>query len=394
MNRIPYGRHSIDEIDIDAVVDVLRHGWLTQGPAVVEFENAVADYVGAKYAVAVSNGTAALHLAYLAVGVKEGDAVVTSPNTFVATANGARYCGANVHFVDIDPDSLNMDVELLEQKCDDLKGVKVITPVHFAGLPCDMKKVTSIAEQVGSRVIEDAAHALGAVYEDGSRVGNCRFSDITTFSFHPVKMIAAGEGGMLTTNDEDLYRELLRLRSHGINKGHDEYLDSEAAYTNGEENPWYYEMQELGYNYRITDIQSALAKSQLSKLDLFLERRKELVRNYDAAFSGHKTISLPQTGRQRELSAHHLYVLRIDFEAIGLSRKDVMKKLADKGIGTQVHYIPVHRQPYYKKINKDELSLPRVESYYQEALSIPLYYSLENEQQQFVINAVNEVLAS
>jgi perosamine synthetase len=391
MITIPYGRHDIDESDIEAVVDVLRNGWLTQGPKVKQFEDAVAEYVGSKYAVAVSNGTVALHLAYSALDVAQGDTVVTTPNTFVATANAAKYCGADVHFVDINSNTLNLSIDDLEASLAKLGAVKVITPVHFAGEPCDMESIARLASQHNSHIIEDAAHALGASYDDGSKVGCCKYSDMTIFSFHPVKMIAAGEGGMIVTNDEAIYRKLLRLRSHGINKGRDQYLLPEMAMTDGEENPWYYEMQELGYNYRITDIQCALAHSQLSRLDDFLDRRKKLVSQYDAVFFDLDFIKPTQRQDDRTKSAHHLYVVRIDYEACNTTRKDVMNQLKEKGIGTQVHYIPVNRQPYYCQ-EQPVTGTPEADKYYQEALSLPLYYSLSDEQQQYVIESLLKIL--
>ena len=392
MITIPYGRHDIDESDIEAVVDVLKNGWITQGPQVSAFEKSVAEYVGAKYAVAVANGTAALHLSYLALGVKDGDDIVTSPNTFVATANGARYCGGNVHFVDIDKDTHNIDISLLQKKCEELKAPKVLAPVHFSGLPVDMRAVQNVAHSCGARIIEDAAHALGAEYSDGSRVGNCKYSDLTIFSFHPVKMIAAGEGGMITTNDDELYRELLRLRSHGINKADDDLICTEAAFDQGCPNPWYYEMQELGFNYRITDIQCALANSQMKRLPSFLQRRRQLALRYDQLLVGTPNLRVTaENGRMN--SAHHLYIVEIDFEKIGKSRREVMSELLEKGIGTQVHYIPVYRQPYYQKLGHQQKCYPKTEDYYRKALTLPLYYSLSDEQQQYVVDNLQSILA-
>ena len=291
---IPYGRHYIDEADVEAVVDVLRHGALTQGPRIAEFEEALARYVGARYAVAVSSGTAALHLACLAANVGPGDNVITSPNTFVASANCALYVGAKPQFADIDAGTLNLDPQCLAAKCKELKKVRAIIPVHFAGLPCDMPSIRAIADKYGSVVIEDAAHALGASYPDGARVGSCAYSHMTVFSFHPVKAIAAGEGGMITTNDEKLYRRLLRLRSHGINKANDPFENPGSAFENGESNRWYYEMQELGFNYRITDIQCALGLSQMRKLSGFLKRRREIVHHYNERFKNIESVFAPK----------------------------------------------------------------------------------------------------
>lgn len=281
---IPYGKHHVEEDDIQAVAAVLRGGVLTQGPAVEAFESAIAGYVGAKYAIAVSSGTAGLHLAAMVAGVGPGAALITSPITFVASANAGLYAGGRVVFADVDFGTVNMSPASLEKALADNSDVKAIVPVHFAGLPCDMLAIKSLADKAGAAVIEDAAHALGATYSNGSKVGCCENSLMTVFSFHPVKAIAAGEGGMITTNDETVYRRLLRLRSHGINKLNDPLLLSGQAYTDGVLNPWYYEVQELGFHYRITDIQCALGLSQLKKLDKFLERRRILVERYDAAF--------------------------------------------------------------------------------------------------------------
>src|SRR3989344_1280513 len=388
---IPYGRHYIDEADVAAVVAVLRHGALTQGPRIAEFEEAVARYVGAKYAVAVSSGTAALHLACLAANVGPGDNVITSPNTFVATANCALYVGAKPQFADIDAETLNLDPQCLAAKCKELKKVRAIIPVHFAGFPCDMPSIRAIADRYGSVVIEDAAHALGAGYPGGTRVGNCAYSHMTAFSFHPVKAIAAGEGGMITTNDEKLYRRLLRLRSHGINKGTDPLIRQEDAYEQGEVKRWYHEMQEIGFNYRITDIQSALALSQLQKLEKFIERRLKLALAYDDAFAGLSKAHPTQiTGRR--FSAHHLYVLQIDFDSLGLSRAKFMSALREGGIGTQVHYIPVVSHPYYRSLGHKPDSFPVAQKYYRQALSIPLYYALTDSEQAHVIASIRRLV--
>lgn len=388
---IPYGRHFIDEDDVQAVVEVLRHGALTQGPKIAEFEQAVAGYVGAKYAVAVSSGTAALHLACLAADVAKGDNVVTSPNTFVASANCALYAGANPRFADIDPQTLNLDLAALGKTCAELKQVKAIIPVHFAGLPCDMPAIRKVAGKHGSIIIEDAAHALGAAYPDGGKVGNCAWSDMTVFSFHPVKIIAAGEGGMITTNNEGTYRRLLRLRSHGINKGNDAFLNPDDAYQDGKFNRWYYEMQEIGYNYRITDIQSALALSQFRKIDQFINRRREEAAAYDEAFRGHDLIR-PVHVNGRKTSAHHLYVVRISFDRMTMSRSEFMSKLHEDGIGSQVHYIPLHFHPYYRKRGFKPGTFPNAEHYYREALSLPLFYDLTPSDQRRVIAKVKDLL--
>lgn len=391
MKRIPYGQHSLDEDDINAVVDVLRHGWLTQGPKVAELENAIAQYVGARFAVAVSSGTAALHVACMAAGLKAGDRLVTSPNTFVASANCAAYVGATPEFSDIDADTLNLDSARLEKRFAELDAVKAVVPVHFAGFPCDMVRIRKLAKAAGAMVIEDASHALGATYADGKRVGCCAHSDMAVFSFHPVKMIAMGEGGMITTNDESLYRDLLRLRSHGINKGDDPYMHPSDAYTGGANNPWYYEMQELGFNYRVTDIQCALGLSQLSKLERFLARRRELALRYDRLLDALPHIS-PTQKSGRQASSHHLYVVRIDFQAIGMTRSAFMHALRSKNIISQVHYIPVHTHPYYRRHGHAEAAYPNAEQYYREALSLPIYFGLSDADQDFVVQQVRELL--
>ncbi len=393
MTYIPYGKHFLDEADISAVTDLLRKGMdgghLTQGPVVSDFEEAVANYVGARFAVAVSSGTSALHLACLALDVSEGDHVITTPNTFVATANSALYVGANPHFVDIDPSTLNISVSKLEEKVKVLGNVKAILPVHFAGLPCDMHEIKRISDSVNAVVIEDACHALGAAYRDGGRVGCCSHSDVTVFSLHPVKMIAAGEGGVLTTNSEALYRRLLRLRSHGINKGDDPFQCPDDATEGGGINPWYYEMQELGFNCRITDIQCALALSQMKKLPEFLARRRELAKGYDSIFSESSEICRSAQITNVNLSAYHLYVIRVDYNLLGMSRADLINELRSCGIGVQVHYVPVYRHPYYRdKWQLNFRDYPFTEAYYSEALSIPLYPAMSDIEQDYVVDTL------
>lgn len=388
---IPYGKHYIDDDDIQAVVNVLKSGALTQGPAVEAFEQAVADYVGAKYAVAVSSGTAALHLAAMAAGVGPGASLVTSPITFVASANAGLYVGAKVLFADIDPETVNISSESLKDVLNKNSDVKAIIPVHFAGLPCDMPHIKSLADEAGAVVIEDAAHALGATYPDGKRVGCCINSLMTIFSFHPVKAIAAGEGGMIMTNDEATYRKLIRLRSHGINKLDDPFQNPNQAFTNGELNPWYYEMQELGFHYRITDLQCALALSQFKKIENFIDRRRQLVKQYDEFFISTNHCQ-PAQNVGRDQSAHHIYILKINFASIGLHRGEFMRQLKVRGIGSQVHYIPVPSQPYYQKLGFQIQEYPNAQKYYQQALTIPLFYSLSDEQQEYVVSTIKELL--
>ena len=388
---IPYGKHYLDKSDIDAVVRVLQSPSLTQGPYIDEFEKQIAKYVGAKYAVAVSSGTAALHLSVRALKTDETSTLITTPITFVATANAGIYTGCKVAFTDIDPLTINMCPLLLESKLQSISGRKIVIPVHYAGLPCDMKSIRNACEAHDSVLIEDAAHALGARYEDGSMVGSCQYSLMTIFSFHPVKAIAAGEGGMVTTNDENIYKKLLRLRSHGINKGSDSLLIKEEAYTNGVLNPWYYEMQELGYHYRITDIQASLASSQFKKLSSFLTRRREICSKYAETFSSTPLVS-PAQPIQVSTSANHIYPIRINFERLNTNRADLMNSLRALGVGTQVHYIPVPLQPFYRSLNYDCQDLPNSIAYYRECLSIPCYYGLKDDEQRFVIDSLISLL--
>jgi UDP-4-amino-4,6-dideoxy-N-acetyl-beta-L-altrosamine transaminase len=389
---IPYGRQHIDEDDIQAVVDVLRSGALTQGPAIEAFENAIASYVGARHAVAVSSCTAGLHIAAAAAGVGPGTSLVTSPITFVASSNAALYNGGRALFADIDPATINISPDALRAVVKNNRDVRAVVPVHFAGLPCDMTAIKSIADEAGAVVIEDAAHAMGARYPDGQLVGSCAHSLMTVFSFHPVKTITTGEGGVVTTNDEGVYRRLIRLRSHGITKLDDPFEIPEQAETDGIRHMWYYELQELGFHYRITDLQCALGHSQLKKLDRFLKRRRDLVRRYDDALRGMPHCRPAQTaGRDR--SGHHLYVVRIDFDALGTSRDKIMKALRARDIITQVHYIPVPAQPLYRRLGHRPEDYPNAQCYYSEALTIPLYFDLTDEQQEYVITTLRDELS-
>ena len=390
-NHIPYGRHYIDDDDIDAVVKLLRSGSLTQGDMVECFEKAVAEYVGCKYAVAVSSGTAGLHLAALAAGVGKGSKLITSPISFVASANASLFTGGEIAFADISRDTQNICVSSLEEVIKNNPDTKAIMPVHFAGLPCDMPEIKRIADAASAAVIEDAAHALGSRYADGQRVGCCSHSLMTVFSFHPVKVIAAGEGGMITTNDEVVYRRLIRLRSHGINKLDDALVSQIHPDKIAPVKPWYYEMQELGFNYRLTEIQCALANSQLQKIEKFIEKRRDLVLRYDEAFKDMKCFRPAQlSGRSK--SAHHLYVLQVDFAELNLSRTSVMLELKRRNIGTQVHYIPIPSHPYYQSLGHKVDDFPNAKRFYQNALSIPLFYSLSYDQQQYVISQFKELL--
>lgn len=391
--KISYGRHALDEDDVQAVVNVLRHSWLTQGPAVGEFEQAIAHHAGAKHAVAVSSGTAALHIACLAAGVSSGDRVITSANSFVASANCVRYTRGVPEFADIEGDTLNLDPACLRAQCGTGPRVKAIIPVHFGGFPCNMAEIARIGASAGATVIEDAAHALGGRYASGERVGSCAYSDMTVFSFHPVKSITSGEGGMVTTNRHDLYRRLLRLRGHGINKADDPYQHPHHAYQDGNFNRWYYEMQELGFNYRMTDIQAALGLSQFRKLDRFMARRSELTARYREAFGN--GASRIRAGQKigPGTSANHLFVIRIAFGAGTRSRTAYMQRLFDRGYITQVHYIPIPLHPYYARLGYTMERLPETARYYNECLSIPLYVGLTDAQQREFITAAAECLA-
>ena len=390
---IPYGKHFIDDDDIAAVIEVLKSSNLTQGPAVDKFEQDIANFVGAKYAVAVSSATAGLFLSTNALSAESIDtSFYTSPITFVASSNAALYCGLKPIFIDVEEDTVNIcPLQLQEKISTDSNKVKIIMPVHFAGLPCKMDKISKIASNSGAVIIEDAAHALGAKYECGSMVGSCKYSTFTVFSFHPVKNISTGEGGVITTNDQDLYLKLLRLRSHGINKLDDGMLNIKRAYTDGEINPWYYEMQELGFHFRITDIQAALGSSQLKKLPLFHARRKEIVQKYHNLFAKNKYVSISQPN-SIEQSAHHLFVALIDFDKAGISRAKLMKALKEKNILTQVHYIPVVLNPYYENLGYSIDQFPNSNSFYKSALSLPNYFSLSDKEQEYVISSIENIL--
>jgi UDP-4-amino-4,6-dideoxy-N-acetyl-beta-L-altrosamine transaminase len=366
---INYGKQSINQDDIDAVSEVLRSNFLTQGPKVREFEDNLAEYIDVNYAKVVSNGTAALHLAYLAVGLKRGDIVWTTPNTFVSTANAALYCGATVDFVDVNPETYNLSIKCLEEKLlqakKDKKLPKIVVPVHFSGQSCEMKRIWKLSKEYGFRVIEDACHALGGEYL-GKKVGSCEYSDIAVFSFHPVKMITTGEGGAIVTNDKILDEKVSILMTHGITK-------DESLFVNESDGNWYYEQQVLGFNYRLTDIQAALGISQLKRLDNFVQKRREVAKTY---ISKVKNYTLPYQHPDTN-SSWHLFVIQTS------DRKALYQRLKQQEILTQVHYIPVVNQPFY-----DRKKLKNSDHLYRHCLSIPIYVDLTKEDQLRVINSL------
>lgn len=372
--NIPYGRQSIDEDDIRAVVDVLRGDYLTTGPSITAFEKAVCEYTGAKYAVAISNGTAALHAACFAAGIGHGDEVITTPITFAASSNCVLYCGGTPVFADIKPDTYNIDPKDIRRKITD--KTKAIIAVHFTGQPCEMDEIHAIAKEHNLMVIEDAAHALGADYK-GAKIG--ALSDMTTFSFHPVKHITTGEGGMIMTNDEKLYERLVLFRSHGITR--DEKLMTRN------EGGWYYQQLELGYNYRITDIQCTLGVSQMRKLDRFVGRRRELVARYNNAFADVEGIICPYQAEGCN-NSWHLYVVQVP------NRKEVYDKLKKAGINANVHYIPVYMHPYYRANGYADVCCSKAEQLYTHMISLPLYPDLTNEEQDYVIEKMKAICCS
>jgi UDP-4-amino-4,6-dideoxy-N-acetyl-beta-L-altrosamine transaminase len=383
---VPYGRQSISDADIDAVVNVLKSDWLTQGPVVPAFERAVSAKCYAEHGVATNSATSALHIACLALGLGPGDALWTSPNTFVASANCARYCGADVDFIDIDPLTANISVEKLEQKLHQARRLgrlpKILVPVHLAGLPCDMAAIHALSKEYGFRIIEDASHAIGATYRN-EPTGNCRYSDITIFSFHPVKIITSAEGGMALTQDEQLAQRMQRLRSHGITR-------DPSLMTHASDGPWYYQQIELGFNYRMTELQAALGLSQLSQLDVFLKRRCELADRYDKLLS-----DLPLTLPRRTVgatSAWHLYVIRLQPETCRTAHRQAFTYLMDASVGVNLHYIPVHLQPYYQQLGFKVGDFPQAEIYYSQAISLPLFPDLTDEQQDYIARCVVEVV--
>ena len=385
---IPYGRQDIQDSDVNTVVEVLQSDFLTQGPVVPRFEKVVSECCGVSHAVAVNSATSALHIALMALGVKAGDTVWTSPNTFVASSNAALYCGANVDFVDIDLGTYNISITALKKKLEQsaVSGTlpKVVIPVHFAGQPCDIRAIHELSQQFAFKVVEDASHAIGGRYLGGA-IGNCAYSDITVFSFHPVKIVTTAEGGMALTNNPTLAEHMSILRSHGITK-------DPSRMTRAPEGPWYYEQIALGYNYRMTDLQAALGISQMKRLQGYIDRRHEIAARYSRELA-ELPLVLP---KQEEFahSAYHLYVLRLDLDAIKpLSHAEVFHSLHERDILVNLHYIPVHTQPYYQKMGFKRGDFPNAEAYYKSAISIPMFPTLRCYEQAKVIAVLHEILA-
>lgn len=384
---IPYGRQDITQADIDAVVSVLQSDFLTQGPMVPRFEQSVAQHVGASHALAMNSATSALHIACLALGLGNGDWLWTTPITFVASANCGLYCGAQVDFVDIDPRTYNLCPQALARKLEqaerDGKLPKVVVAVHLCGQPCDMLAIHALSQRYGFKVIEDASHAIGGKYQGGF-IGNCRYSDITVFSFHPVKIITTAEGGMALTNDAELAARMELLRSHGITR-------DPAQMTHAADGPWYYQQIDLGFNYRMTELQAALGVTQMERLDTFVARRHQLAQRYDDLLS-----ELPVTTPWQHPDSYsglHLYVIRLQLGKITKTHRQVFEALRERGIGVNLHYIPVHTQPYYQCMGFGVGDFPEAERYYAEAISLPMFQTLREEQQRQVTAALQAVLA-
>jgi len=383
---IPYGKQDINQTDINSVIDVLQSDFLTQGPQVPLFEQMVSNYCSADYGVAVNSATSALHIACLSLGLGKGDLLWTSPNSFVASANCGLYCGAKVDFVDINLQTYNLSVEELEKKLirakQEDKLPKILIPVHFAGQSCDMKKIHSLSQEYGFKIIEDASHAIGGKYLD-KPIGGCQYSDITVFSFHPVKIITTAEGGLATTNDEKLAERMQLFRSHGVTR------DAKLI-TNVSEGDWYYQQVDLGFNYRMTELQAALGISQMQRLDDFVAKRHILQKRYDLL------LSIPLITRpfqdEDSYSALHLYPIQIDLNKVSKNREQVFDELREAGVGVNVHYIPIHTQPYYRKFGFKDGDFPNSENYYEAALSLPLYSGMSFQEQDKVVKSVIEVV--
>jgi len=376
---IPYGSQWIDDEDIEAVKETLKSDYLTTGPKIKEFEDKFADYVDAKYAVAIANGTAALHAATYAADIKEGDEVITTPITFAATANSVLYQNATPVFVDIDPETYNINPESIKEKV--TEKTKAIIPVHYTGQPCEMDEIKEIANENDLIIIEDGAHAVGATYKD-KKIGSV--GDMTTFSFHPVKNMTTGEGGMITTDSKELYDKLMKFRTHGITKDESEYINSAHG-------PWYHEQQELGYNYRMTDIQAALGITQLEKLDDFLARRREIVNRYNQEFKEIEGLIIPEQ-LENTNSAWHIYVLQLELEKLTADRKQIFEALREKNLGVNVHYIPVYFHPYYQSLGYQKGICPKAERLYERIITIPLYPKMTDQQVDEVIKRIKSTI--
>ncbi len=383
---IPYGRHDIQESDIEAVVKVLRSDFLTQGSVVPQFEKQLCDYTGSSYAVAVNSATSALHIACLSLGLEKGDWLWTSPNSFVASANCGLYCGAKIDFIDIDVKTYNLSIDKLEKKLicanKEKKLPKIVIPVHFAGQSCDMKRIYSLSKQYGFKIIEDAAHAIGGRYLD-SPIGGCQYSDITVFSFHPVKIITTAEGGLATTNSKKLAEKMQLYRSHGI-------IRNQELITEKVDGDWYYQQVVLGFNYRMTELQAALGVSQMKRLDRFVSSRHILRKRYDMLLRD-LPITIPFQ-HKNNYSALHLYPIKIDFKRIGKSREKIFNELRASGVGVNVHYIPIHTQPYYKQFGFHKGDFPNAELYYHETISIPIFHAMTMDQQDTIVGILKKVL--
>jgi len=387
---IPYSKQTISVLDAINVARQVKFKSLTQGIQIDRFEQSIAAYVGAKYAVAVSSATAGLHIAQLALEKPPGSKVITSPISFVASANSIIYAGHIPMFIDIDPNSGNINVQDLEKSIIE-HNVKTVVPVHYAGLPCNMEKIYEVCVKYNVNIIEDAAHALGGNYETGEKIGSCKYSDLTVFSFHPVKSITTGEGGVITTNNEVLYNKLIELRSHGIIKNLQSVKNPILGMTKGKRNLWYYEMNSIGFHYRMTEMQAVLGISQMKKIDKFINRRRNIAYKYNRSLQKFKNIELLGNDKMH-LSAHHLYPIKIKFENINLSRNELMIKLRELGIMTQVHYLPIQLHPYYKKLGYTTEQTPDALNFYFQILSIPIYPTLGWRNQRKVISILSRLL--
>ena len=387
---IPYSRQTISFLDALYVARQVKFKSLTQGFQINNFEEKVAKYVGARFAVAVSSGTAGLHLAHLALGQAKGSKVITSPISFVASANSIIYAGQEPIFIDVDPYTGNISVEKLQEAVGKHQ-IKTVVPVHYAGFPCEMEKIFKICQKESIRIIEDAAHALGAAYDTGEKIGSCKYSDLTVFSFHPVKSITTGEGGIITTNNEDLYLRLIKLRTHGIAKNDQPVQNEILGLTNGKRNAWYYEMQELGFHYRLTEIQAALGVSQMRRIDSFINKRRKVAKRYNKFLKKLNNLDVLKSN-ENMTGAFHLYPIKIKFDKILISKNDLIQALRKLGIMSQVHYIPIPLHPYYKNLGYTVAELPNALDFYHRILSIPIYPGLSILKQRKVIRSLTKLI--